>query len=61
MPHLLLALEDARVTPYIAQFGGISYQIASISGIRAAAGKKLSLLVLLGGRAVRYCSSDLWP
>ena len=28
------------------QFGGISYQIASISGIRAAAGKKLSLLAV---------------
>src|SRR5262249_18839114 len=43
MPHLLSALKDARVTPYIAQFGSTSYQIASISGIRASAGIKLSL------------------
>ena len=43
MPQSLFALKDARITPYIAQFGSTSYQIASISGIRASAGKRLSL------------------
>jgi hypothetical protein len=46
MPQSLFALQDARVTPYIAQFGGISYQIGSISGIRASEGKRLSWLAV---------------
>ena len=32
--ELLFELDDVRVTPYIAQIGGTSYQIASVSGVR---------------------------
>jgi hypothetical protein len=51
--ELLFELYDVRVTPYIAQFGGTSYQIGSISSVRARQGKRLSrvaiFLFLLGG------------
>jgi hypothetical protein len=45
MPQeLLFELDDVRITPYVAQFGGTSYQMASISSVRAIQGKKLSRL-----------------
>jgi hypothetical protein len=53
MPQeLLFELDDVRVTPYIVQFGPTSYQIASISSVRARQAKKLSwvaIFVLLLG------------
>jgi len=33
--ELLFELDNVRVTPYLAQFGATSYQIASISSVRA--------------------------
>ena len=43
MPQeLLFELDDVRVTPYVAQFGGTSYQIGSISSVRARQTKRLS-------------------
>jgi hypothetical protein len=43
MPQeLLFELDDVRITPTLAQFGETSYQIASISSVRATQGKKLS-------------------
>ncbi len=42
MPQeLLFELDDVRVTPYVAQFGGTSYQIGSISSVRARQTKRL--------------------
>jgi Family of unknown function (DUF6232) len=32
--HLLFQLENVRITPHIAQFGGTSYQIANIGSVR---------------------------
>jgi hypothetical protein len=47
MPQeLLFELDDVRVTPYIAQFAGTSYQIGSISSVRARKGKKLSRVAI---------------
>ena len=47
MPQeLLFELDDVRVTPYIAQFGPTSYQIASISSVRARQAKKLSRVAI---------------
>jgi hypothetical protein len=40
--ELLFELDDVRVTPYVAQFGGTSYQIGSISSVRARQTKRLS-------------------
>ena len=48
MPQeLLFELDDVRVTPLMAQFGGTSYQIASISSVRAREAKGISRLALL--------------
>jgi len=48
MPQdLLFELDDVRITPYIAQIGGTSYQIRSISSVRATHGRKLSRVALL--------------
>jgi hypothetical protein len=47
MPQeLLFELNDVRVTPYIAQFGGTSYQIGSVSSVRITQGKKLSRIAI---------------
>ena len=32
--ELLFELDDVRITPHVAQFGGTSYQIASIGSVR---------------------------
>jgi hypothetical protein len=41
MPQeLLFQLDDVRVTPHIAQFGGTSYQIANIGSVRVVPLKK---------------------
>jgi hypothetical protein len=32
--ELLFELNDVRITPHVAQFGGTSYQIANIGGVR---------------------------
>jgi hypothetical protein len=49
---LIFELNDVRITPYIAQFGGTSYQIASIGSVRVVLVKKLNpvsiIVVLLG-------------
>jgi hypothetical protein len=45
--ELIFELDDVRVTPYIAQFGSTSYQIASISSVRARQGKGLSRIAIL--------------
>ena len=43
MPQeLLFDLDDVRVTPYVARFGQTSYQIASISSVRAIPARKFS-------------------
>jgi hypothetical protein len=57
MPQeLLFELDDVRVTPYVAQFGGTSYQIASIGSVRAVQRKRLSRIAgavfLLGAALV---------
>ena len=44
--QLLFEQNDVRVTPYIAQFGPTSYQIASISSVRAREAKKLSRMAI---------------
>jgi hypothetical protein len=44
--ELIFELDDVRVTPYIAQFGSTSYQIASISSVRARQGKGLSRIAI---------------
>jgi hypothetical protein len=53
MPQeLLFELDDVRITPYIAQFGGTSYQIASIGSVRVAPLKKrnpVAVIVFLLG------------
>jgi hypothetical protein len=47
MPQeLLFELDDVRITPHIAQFGPTSYQIASISSVRATQAKRLSRMAL---------------
>jgi hypothetical protein len=47
MPQeLLFELDDVRVTPYVAQFGSISYQIASIGSVRAVQHKRLSRIAV---------------
>jgi hypothetical protein len=47
MPQeLLFELDDVRVTPYIAQFGETSYQIASISSVRATQAKRISRVAI---------------
>jgi uncharacterized membrane protein YidH (DUF202 family) len=64
----LFDLDDVRITPYVAQFGETYYQIASVSSVRVAQGKKLSrlaLLVLLLGvglliaAVLRSCGSEV--
>jgi hypothetical protein len=42
--ELIFELGDVRITPYIAQFAGTSYQIASIGGVRIVAAKKVNRL-----------------
>ena len=44
--ELLFELDNVRVTPYLAQFGATSYQIASISSVRAIQSKKLSRIAV---------------
>jgi hypothetical protein len=47
MPQeLLFDLDDVRITPYTAQFGATSYQIGTISSVRARQAKKLSRLAI---------------
>jgi hypothetical protein len=43
----LFDLDNVRITPHVAQFGEAYYQIASISSVRVAQGKKLSRLAIL--------------
>ena len=38
--ELLFELDDVRISPYVAQFGGTSYQIASIGSVRVVRLKK---------------------
>jgi hypothetical protein len=42
----IFELDDVRITPYVAQFGGTSYQITSISSVRAIQAKRLSKLAI---------------
>jgi len=42
----IFELDDVRITPYVAQFGGTSYQITSISDVRATQAKRLSRLAI---------------
>jgi Family of unknown function (DUF6232) len=42
----IFELDDVRITPYVAQFGGTSYQITSISSVRATQAKRLSRLAI---------------
>jgi hypothetical protein len=42
----IFELDDVRITPYVAQFGGTSYQITSISDVRATQTKRLSRLAI---------------
>jgi hypothetical protein len=44
--ELLFDLDDVRVTPYVARFGQTSYQIASISSVRARQTKKFSRVAI---------------
>jgi len=44
--ELLFELDNVRITPYLAQFGATSYQIASISSVRAIQSKKLSRIAI---------------
>ena len=47
MPQeLLFELDNVRITPFLAQFGGTSYQIASISSVRAIQSRKLSRIAV---------------
>jgi len=48
MPQeLLFELDDIRITPYIAQFGGTSYQMGSISGVRVGKAKKINRVAVI--------------
>jgi hypothetical protein len=48
MPQeLLFDLDDVRVTPYVARFGQTSYQIASISSVRAIPAKTISRVAMI--------------
>jgi hypothetical protein len=50
--ELLFELDDVRITPYVAQFGGTSYQIASIGSVRVVRLKKrnpVAVIVFLLG------------
>jgi hypothetical protein len=53
MPQeLLFELDDVRITPYVATFGGTSYQIASIGSVRVLPRRKrnpVAILVFLLG------------
>jgi hypothetical protein len=40
----IFELDDVRITAYVAQFGGTSYQIPGISSVRAIQAKRLSRL-----------------
>jgi hypothetical protein len=44
--ELLFELDKVRITPYLAQFGATSYQIASISSVRALQSRKLSRIAI---------------
>src|SRR5436189_6290101 len=44
--ELLFELDDVRITPYLAQFGDTSYQIASVSSVSVAQAKKISLVAI---------------
>jgi len=44
---LIFELGNVRVTPFIAQFGETSYQITSISSVRAIQAKKLSRVAMV--------------
>ena len=47
MPQeLLFELDNVRITPYLAQFDATSYQIASISSVRAIQSRKLSRIAV---------------
>jgi hypothetical protein len=47
MPQeLLFELDDVRITPHIGQFGGTSYQIASIGSVRVVQLKKLNPIAI---------------
>jgi len=56
MPQeLLFELNGARVTPYIATFGGTSYQIANIGSVRVVRRKKsnpLTVIIFLLGLGI---------
>jgi uncharacterized membrane protein YidH (DUF202 family) len=43
----LFELDNVRITPHVAQFGETYYQIAALSSVRVAQGKKLSRLAVL--------------
>lgn len=48
MPQqLLFELNGARVTPYIATFGGTSYQIANIGSVHVARRRKYNLFAII--------------
>ncbi len=54
-PELLFELNGARVTPYIATFGGTSYQIANIGSVRFVRRKKsnpLTVIIFLLGLGI---------
>jgi hypothetical protein len=43
----IFELGDVRITPYIAQFAGTSYQIASIGSVRVIRGRKLNRVAVI--------------
>ena len=43
----LFDLDHVRITPHVAQFGETYYQMANVSSVRIAQGKKLSRLTIL--------------
>ena len=43
----IFELGDVRITPYIAQFAGTSYQIASIGSVRVVRGRKLNRVAVI--------------
>jgi hypothetical protein len=63
MPQeLIFELGDIRITPYIAQFGGTSYQVGSISGVRVGHAKKINrvaVIVFLLGVGI-FVAAILW-
>jgi Family of unknown function (DUF6232) len=45
--ELLFELDDVRITPHVAQFGGTSYQIASIGSVRVVRLRKRNPLAVI--------------